>query len=228
MTVYEIFPDIKKLPFFECASNDTVNKYLNESAIKVRSFSHGDIIYSPASESISVGILIEGAAKVRPSGDEKTLLKTMNVGELFGIANLYAEDAAFPSVIAAEKKAKILFIDGDAFKSFIENDSSALKCYLRFLSKKIVYLNKKIATFTASNAESKLALYLTQNANEDMLQLSVSMSELAKTLGLGRASLYRALDKLLEAKLIERDGADIRIIDHEDLLALVSNDIIQF
>ena len=106
MTVYEIFPDIKKLPFFECASNDTVNKYLNESAIKVRSFSHGDIIYSPASESISVGILIEGAAKVRPSGDEKTLLKTMNVGELFGIANLYAEDAAFPSVIAAEKKAK--------------------------------------------------------------------------------------------------------------------------
>ena len=228
MTVYEIFPDIKKLPFFKCASNDTVNKYLNEDAIKVSSFSHGEIIYSPVSKRISVGILIEGTAKVSPNGDEKTLLKTMGVGELFGIANLYAEDASFPSVIVAEKKAKILFIDGDAFKSFIENDPSALKCYLSFLSKKIVYLNKKIATFTASSAENKLALYLTENAKENTLHLSVSMSELAKTLGLGRASLYRALDKLLDAGLIERDGADIRMIDRENLLALASNDIIQF
>ena len=226
MTVYEIFPDIERLPFFKCASKDTVNKYLNENTINVRSFSTGETIYSPISKSISVGILIDGMAKVRPNGDEKTLLKTMHVGELFGIANLYAEESSFPSIIVAEKKSKVLFIDGDVFKSFIENDPSALKCYLAFLSKKIVYLNKKIATFTASSAENKLALYLLENGTEDTLHLSVSMSELAKTLGLGRASLYRALDKLLEARLIERDGADIRIIDHENLLALASNDII--
>ena len=119
-------------------------------------------------------------------------------------------------------------MEGEAFKRFIENDSSALKCYLRFMSQKIVYLNKKIATFTASNAESKLALYLTEYSVKDEFSLSVSMSELAKTLGVGRASLYRSLDKLVDSKLIERNGSDIRIINREDLLALASNDIIQF
>ena len=168
------------------------------------------------------------SAYAENKGDEKTLLKTMGVGEIFGIANLYAEDVCFPSVIIADKKATVLFIDGDAFKSFIENDSSALKCYLRFLSQKIVYLNKKIATFSASSAESKLAIYLTEYSKEDSFSLSISMSELAKTLGLGRASLYRALDKLVASELIARDGANIRIIDREDLLAIASNDIIQF
>lgn len=228
MTVYELFPDIENLPFFKYASKDTVNRYLNEENVKVISFFHGDIIYSPVSKSISVGILIDGAAKVRPHEDEKTLLKTLSRGEIFGVANLYAEEVCFPSIIIAEKKAKVLFIDGNAFKGFIENDPSALKFYLRFLSQKIVYLNKKIATFTASNAECKLALYLTEYSEKDDFSLSVSMSELAKTLGLGRASLYRALDKLESAKLIERDGSNIRIIDREDLLALASNDIIHF
>jgi CRP-like cAMP-binding protein len=228
MTVYENFPDIEKLPFFKYALKDTVNKYLTENTIKVISFSHGNVIYSPVSKELLVGILIDGIAKVRPNGDERTLLKTLRKGEIFGIANLYAEDACFPSVVIAEKKATVMFIDGEAFKRFIENDPSALNYYLRFLSQKIVYLNKKIATFAASSAESKLALYLTEYSSENTFSLSISMSELAKTLGLGRASLYRALDKLVASDLIQRDGANIQILNREDLLALASNDIIQF
>lgn len=228
MMVYEIFPEIENLPFFKYALKDNVNKYLTDDSIKVNSFSHGDIIYSPISKDISVGILMDGIAKVRPNGDEKTLLKTLHQGEIFGIANLYAEDACFPSIVIAEKKATVLFIDGKAFKSFIENDPSALKYYLRFLSQKIVYLNKKIATFAASSADSKLALYLTEYSSENTFSLSISMSELAKTLGLGRASLYRALDKLVALELIHRNGSNIKILNRENLLALASNDIIHF
>ena len=172
-----------------------------------------------------VGILIEGCAKVHPYGcEDKTLLKAMKIGEIFGIANLYAEDSYFPSVIIADKNATVLFIDGNAFKNFIENDMIALKNYLSFLSKKIVYLNKKISTFAAGSSECKLALYLIENSADGKLNPTLSMSALANALGVGRASLYRALDKLENAKVIKKDGTDIFITDSEGLLALTACD----
>ncbi len=225
MTVYEVFPQIVELPFFSVASPKNVEYYLRDDALEVKAFTNGDIIHSPTVSESRIGILIEGSAKVRPFGcDDKTLLKAMKTGEIFGIANLYAEDSAFPSIIIADKAAKVMFINTEAFKAFIENDTAALRCYLGFLSKKIVYLNKKISTFAASNAECKLALYLIENNSEGKFHSSLSMSELANTLGLGRASLYRALDKLVNSNLIKKDGSDIYIIDDDGLLSLTSCD----
>lgn len=229
MSIYELFPEAEKLPLFSTASTSNVNKYLTENNMEIHLFSHGEIIYSPMLKNVSVGIILDGKAHVHPFGaDEKTLLKTMHKGDIFGIANLYAEDYRFPSVIISEKHTKVLFIDGDAFKRFIENDPAALKYYLRFLSQKIVYLNKKISTFTAGSAECKLALYIAENSDGKTFHSSLPMSDLAKTLGLGRASLYRALDKLIASNLINRDGMDIHITDKEGLLALASGDITQF
>ena len=225
MTAYEIFPQIVNIPFFSLTSKKNAERYLKDDKINVTSFSHGEMIYSPSSANHYVGILIEGSAKVRPCGcDDKTLLKAMKIGDIFGIANLYAENSSFPSIITADKKARVMFIDGDAFKNFIENDPAALRCYLNFLSQKIVYLNKKISTFAAGSAESKVALYLIENNFEGKFRSSFSMSELANALGVGRASLYRALDKLANSNIIKKDGTDIYIIDNEGLLALTSYD----
>ena len=225
MTVYEIFPQIVDIPFFSIASQKNAELYLKDDKITVMSFSQGETIYSSASSDHCVGILIDGSAKVRPCGcDDKTLLKAMKIGDIFGIANLYAENSSFPSIITADKKARVMFIDGDAFKNFIENDPIALKCYLGFLSQKIVYLNKKISTFAAGSAESKLALYLIENSSEGKFISSLSMSGLANALGVGRASLYRALDKLINLNIIKKDGTDIYIIDNGGLLALTSYD----
>ena len=222
MTIYDILPNIDQIPIFSAASKENISQYLHGDKLNVREFASGEVIYSPASDKKCVGIMISGAALVKAVGiDDKTLLKTKNVGELFGIANLYTDDASFPSIIIANKNSKVLFISEDAFKAFIENDASALKCYLSILSKKIVYLNRKIATFTAGTAECKLAIFLFENSVNDIYTPSESMSALANMLGLGRASLYRALDKLIELKLIRREGADIVIINRSELTAFV-------
>ena len=87
-----------------------------------------------------------------------------------------------------------------------------------------IYLNKKISTFTAGNADCKLALYLIENNENGKLNSTLSMSALASTLGVGRASLYRAFDKLENANLIKKDGMDIFIIDSDGLLSLTACD----
>ena len=160
--------------------------------------------------------------KIYPNcGDEKTLLKSISKGDIFGISNLYT-DAVFPSIIVADKRASVLFIDGNAFKTFIENDANALKSYLQFLSKKIVYLNQKIATLSAGSSDAKLALYLFEHSNDGKLQLDCSMSELANTLGVGRASLYRSLDRLTCDNIIERNGFELKIADIDKLSSVAS------
>lgn len=212
MTVYDFYPQIADLPFFSNADAKNVHRYITEDKFKIADFSAGELIYPKAADQLLVGIIMSGAAAAYANGNEgKTLLKPIQPGEIFGIANLYTDNADFPSIITARKTSRVMLIDGTAFKLLIENDPSALKCYLKFLNQKILYLNKKITTFTAGSAEAKLSTYIEQNCDNGVFHSEVSMTALARMLGIGRASLYRAFDKLTEIGFIRKDGHDIYV-----------------
>ena len=137
---------------------------------------------------------------------------------MFGVANLYSEDQPFISMITANGNCQVLFIDANAFCDLIERDSVAMRSYLAFLSKKIIFLNKKISTLTAGSTEKKLAFFLAENQHDGTFSQHVSMLAIAETLNVGRASLYRALDTLEAHGLIHRDGKTIFIPDINALL----------
>jgi CRP-like cAMP-binding protein len=214
-----LYDCIGKNRILKCASLKNIDRYLTEQSVFVRSFCPADIIYSKDSSKKCVGIIISGKAMCEPYGaKDNTLLRIMSENDTFGIANLYCDTEPFPSIITAKTAVTALFIDGDAFCSLIENDVSALKAYLAFLSSKVVYLNKKISTLTAGNTERKLAAYISKNASDDMRLTCTSMSSLAEMLGVGRASLYRALDELTYQGIISRQGKTITIHDKNALL----------
>ena len=157
MNIYEIYPQITQNPIFCAASPETVNKYLNGDTLAVKHFDAGELVYSPENYTKSVGLILSGKAEVTSvAGRERAVLKTHREGNMFGVANLYSDEPP-PSIISASERAEMLFIDGDAFCAVIENDMNAMRAYLAFLSKKIIYLNKEISTFTAPNTEKKLA-----------------------------------------------------------------------
>ena len=216
MTIYDIFPDIEKNPIFLDVSHSVVNQFLNDASISVEVFSAGTVAYSSDTGKIRIGIVLSGIARVHTGAagiNDHALLRTLYPGDMFGIANLYAEQEPFPSRIISAEKCKILFIDGNAFKQVIENDSVALRNYLAFLSKKIVYLNRKIMTYTAGSAEKKLVVYLLDHEVNQTVVPSCSMSELAELLGMGRASLYRAIDTLTEYGWILKQDKNIQLLD---------------
>lgn len=213
MNIYEIYPQITQNPIFCAASPETVNKYLNGDTLAVKHFDAGELVYSPENYTKSVGLILSGKAEVTSvAGRERAVLKTHREGNMFGVANLYSDEPP-PSIISASESAEILFIDGDAFCAVIENDMNAMRAYLAFLSKKIIYLNKEISTFTAPNTEKKLAFFLCENQRDGVFEPNFSMSHLAEILGVGRASLYRALDSLEAEGLIKRVDKTILISD---------------
>jgi CRP-like cAMP-binding protein len=96
-------------------------------------------------------------------------------------------------------------------KSFVEacirENSRVSLNYIEFLSKRVSFLNKKINAYTAKSAENKLYTYLLQlPRTENEIILPVDMSTVAKMLGIGRATLYRAFDKLEQnGTIIKKD-----------------------
>jgi CRP-like cAMP-binding protein len=74
-------------------------------------------------------------------------------------------------------------------------------------------LNNKISSYTAKSAESKLYNYLCQlPRNNNVVELPVDISNLAKMLGLSRITLYRSLEKLENQDFISRINNKLIII----------------
>ena len=218
-TSTELLSILRKHPLFATLTSDAVARYFSDSGAEIISFGAHEIAYSSSAEHVRIGILLSGKARVET--DAQALVKSLRIGELFGIANLYAEDEPFPTAIVTTSPAKILFLEGEAVKMLIENEPEILKNYLAFQSRKIVYLNRKITTLTAGSAEKKLAVFLLDYEQDGIFTPPCPMNRLAELLGMGRASLYRAIDALCDEGLIEKQGKNLLLRNKDALLRLI-------
>ena len=174
-------------------------------------FEDGDTILSQSETSHKAGIFLSGQAVVTTADDSKNaLLRFFEVGDFFGIANLFTNED-YVSSIRAKKKCRVFFFTEEAICELLETDKTFLYNYLGFLSGRICYLNRKIRYLTAGSAERRLALYLS-SFNQDTIELDASLSSLSELLDIGRASLYRAFDTLIADGYIEKNGRSIRLL----------------
>lgn len=201
--------------FLFCGCDSALfDEHINEGTCDVVHYTASEPIYEPKHYKKSIGVVLSGKIYVHSSDDSRqVLLRTIEEGELFGVAALFAEDVDFATNISAKTECDILFIGDETIYALIEKDGCVRKNYITFLSEKIRFLNRKITYFTAGSTERKLALYLSSlKRNGSSVRLSLPMSALADMLDVGRASLYRAFEKLSEDGFIERDKKEIKLL----------------
>ena len=214
----ELITQIKSVCILKCVSDENIIKYFSTQNTEIVNFKAGAAIYSPLNTDKKVGIILSGRALAEPVGaNTGALLKVLSKSDIFGIANLFCEEEPFVSIINAKTACKVLFIDALAFRKLIENDPAVLHAYLAFMSNRLVFLNKKIATLTAGSTEKKLAAFILEHEVEGVFSPDISMSYLADILNIGRASLYRALEMFEKGGSIKKDGKAITIIDRDAL-----------
>lgn len=209
------------LPLFKNADRQKLQASIDSNSFLCRSYSPGETIYSPEESNKRIIILKSGAGSVYSADESRTLLlRRLEVGQAVGVANLFSSES-FVSRVIADKKCETVEISAQSFGKLLENDSALLYNYVSFLSDKICFLNKKIVCLTAGSAERRLALFLDSHSNEvgsDSFSLPVPMNSLAEMLNLGRASLYRAADKLEADGFIKRDGKNLTLVSKEQML----------
>ena len=193
----------------------TVEKYA-----EIAEFPVGSEIYSPKSKEKTLGVLLCGVASVFSANENNdVLLRVIEQGGTFGVATLFAGQDEFVSRILAKKPCRVLFLHEDSVAHLIRTDAAFCMNYIRFLSDRICFLNTKISCFTAGSPERKLAFFLLSFSEgaHDSYAVSINANSLSDMLNAGRASLYRAFEKLESESLIRRDGKQITVIDKNTL-----------
>lgn len=180
----------------------------------------GEIIQSATAPLGGLAYIYRGSASVLSDASDKcVLLRNLSCGDVIGASTLYSESRGYTTVIAANKDCAVLCIPEDHVKRIIAANNIAAENYIRFLTERICFLNRKISAFTAGSAEAKLAVYLLslpQNP-DGTITLPCSLSELADMLNMGRASLYRSLDSMSTSGILVREGKKITLLNRDAL-----------
>ena len=190
-------------------SPDTFAELLTSSTAIYTDFPAGQTVYDPANFQRCLGILLEGQLEVTKGGLAVSLLEP---GEVFGAAALYSDAAEFATTITAKKDSRCLLLPQAVVDQLIARDAAFRERYLRYLTGRIHFLSSRLDSLAQHGAEGKLGRYLLSSMGPDRTVTS-SATDLARRLGLSRASLYRAFEVLEGSRLILRQGKTITVPD---------------
>ena len=186
---------------------------------EARTFERGEVIYSPSVYERKIGFVVSGECEVRRSRQDgsRVTLNTISRGGSFGISAVFS-DEDFPTVIYAKKRSSVVFITRDELLDLMGRFPAVSLNIIRFQNDRIAFLNKKIETFSAGSVEERVACYILGEYKKlGTVELPLNRMKTADALGVGRASLYRALDSLADSGIISLDTKKIVITDLEGL-----------
>ncbi len=177
---------------------------------KAVTYEKGEIIYGAQDHPRALGVLLSGKAEA--VAQQRWALNRFATGSVFGAATLFGGGEDYVSTVRALSRCSVQFIPEETLRDLFARYPQTAANYIAFLSNRVRFLNDKIAAFTAEGAENKLYHYLTTHAGEGGVCQAIPMTRLADTLGIGRTSLYRALDALEQKGLIRRERGRITLL----------------
>lgn len=179
-----------------------------EAAVTYR---RGQVVYNTHTFRRAVGLIVRGAVTVRSAGE--VVITHLHTGEIFGVAALFdSEQDAYVTEIIATEDTAVRFIPQEVMSQLLAEFPLIAERYIRFLSDRVRFLNRKLSALTIGNTENRLYHYLLSHQDEQgIIQLPDTMTELAKALNMGRSSLYRALDTLVKEGILVKEDKTYRI-----------------
>ncbi len=194
-----VFMDIKQFLrdnffLFNGLNDSVIDKILSFDGIKEEYYSQGDVMQNNKTL-CRIGIIVKGKAIIK-SGDDGVIIRKLAKNDVFGVAGLF-DSPTHLTTVNAITDCYVITMNKDFIERCMQEEKSISVKYIEFLAKRISFLNTKINAYTAKSAENKLYTYLLQlPRNENVIDLTVDMSTIAKLIGIGRATLYRAFEKL--------------------------------
>lgn len=179
-----------------------------------KSYCKGETVYTQQNSRRALALVLEGHIRVWQG---KVVMNDLFARDVFGAAALFGSDEDYPSTVVAETDCRVLFIPQETVVAWMQAVPQVATNYVRFLSDRIRFLNRRLATLTAGQADGKLWRYLLAHRDENgVVTVNDGMRDLAERLDMGRSSLYRSLDALTEAGKIRRERKKIIILKTEE------------
>lgn len=177
-------------------------------------YSKGQVVYDAGLARPALALVLEGNLRVLHG---KVVMNDLHPGDVFGAAALFGGGEPYPSTVVAASACRVLLIPQETVTAWMAAVPQVGENYVRFLSDRIRFLNRRLSTLTAGQTDGKLWRYLVVHSDDaGVVRLPGGMTGLAECLDMGRSSLYRCLDSLTAQGKIRREGKTIVIINREE------------
>ena len=210
---------LKSSFIFKGINDDAIDAALSGIVSAPQFFARGELVYSSGTNESKLGIILEGRCEVRQLKHDgvASVLNVLSESDSFGILSVLSEKE-FPTQIFATKNSTILFLSKQELLEIVNNNSQIAMNLINFLANRISFLNEKIATFSGTRVEDRLASYLVSKSKSlGTLEFSLNCKKCSEAINAGRASVYRALASLESEGFITIVNKKIIISDLQGL-----------
>lgn len=190
-------------------------------------YQKGDIIFEDGETPKGVYFLNKGTAKLSKSGvyGKDQILRFIKEGDLIGYRSLLV-DETFQAKAEAMTDVDVIFIPSEVFLYLLEVDSKMAYAMLQKIAYELGESSNTITFLAQKTVRERLAeilLLLEMKLGTDpegFIKISLTREEIANLIGTATESAIRLISEFKSDKLIEVDGRNIKILNHEKLIKL--------
>lgn len=211
---------LRQTSIFYAVPEVTIEKIVASADCCVKRYEKGRLVYGKTDFSRSLGIVLSGNLRVTKgnAGGHAMIMSTLGPGSIFGAAALFNDETEYATDITALCESEIIFFSQRLVGRMMRFEPQIADNYVKYLSERILFLNRKIYLLSSGTAEQRLASFLLDNVPEgSMSELPMPLNMLSLALNVSRASLYRAFDSLTQDGVIEKEGKKVCINNAERL-----------
>jgi len=192
-----------------------------EKITSVKNLTKGNILFFEGDRADGFYLLLTGKVKIyksSPDGKEQ-ILHIIKPGQIFAEVAIFDKDS-FPANCIAVDNSQILFFPKIEFINLIEKLPQISLKIIGSMSAFLREFTEIIENLSLKEVPSRIAAYLiklSDNAKDQVVDLDLSKTELAKHLGTLSETLSRGFRKLMDQGIILVDGQKITILDFDKL-----------
>lgn len=200
---------LRRAPLFDGCSQEDIRRALDRPGCRLESFSAGQTLYEPWSFQRSLGVVLSGEVRV---SREQLAISILGPGEMFGAAALFNDLPDYAATLTACTPCRAVFFSQELLERMLADSAAVRDNYIRYLTGRIRFLSGRVQTLSAGDVSERLHRYLLAAAAPGR-RTDCSATELARRLGISRASLYRAFDALERRGVIRREGKSVVLLE---------------
>lgn len=205
---------LARCALFTGCDEAAIRRALHDDGCTVAEFEAGQTLYQPHRFSRSLGILLSGSVRVTR---DALVISVLSPGELFGAAALFNDLPDYATTLTAAAPCRAVLLEQQLISRLMDENARIRDNYIRYLSGRIRFLSGKVQSLAAPGVDGKLARFLLSRLTPDEPVLCCPSADLARRLGISRASLYRAFELLESRGLIVRETRALRVTDFAGL-----------
>lgn len=150
--------------------------------------------------------------------DKRIVISKLEDGAIFGISNLFI-DEDLKTVLECDEDAKLFLVPKALFKEKLLKNEEAIVYYAKTLNEKLQFLISRIEVLSLPSARLKVAYALNKGLLEDS-----NRDDIASSLAISRASLFRELSYFSSQHIIKRNGIKITVINKAELERIINEE----